>query len=309
MKRVLITGGAGFIGSHLTKRLIAEGLEVALVELEGCDTVRIKDVLDKIKVYGADLADTKRVADIMASFKPDGIFHLATYYAVEHRPDEIHPMIDANVKGTVNLLEAASACGVKLFVNTSSGFVYRPSRRPLREKNPLWPVNLYATTKIYSEGACSYYAQRFDLQCVTLRIFSPYGPGDHKRRLIPSVTESFRNGEAPKMTSGRQRWDFVYVDDIVDAYLRLIKGVRLASVHEVFNIGSGRAVSVREIALKIKEILGSGLSPEWGAIPDRKNELMFMCANVSKAKKVLGWEPKVRILKEGLKLVTGRNAQ
>ena len=123
INKVLITGATGFIGSHLVQRLIHEKLEVGIIKREYSDVWRIKGLLDKIVTYDVDLCDTQGIAKAVSHFRPDVIFHLATYYAVDHKPQEIPLMVDTNVLGTINLLDAAKESMVKLFVNTSSCFV------------------------------------------------------------------------------------------------------------------------------------------------------------------------------------------
>ena len=302
LNKVLITGAAGFIGSHLTQRLIREGFEVGIIKRKNSDVWRIKDLLDKIVAYDVDLRDTQEVSKAFSHFRPDVIFHLATYYAVEHAPQEIPLMIDTNVLGAVNLLEASKESMVKLFVNTSSCFVYKESKNKLRENDDLSPLNLYALTKIQAEQTCSFYAEKYGLKTITFRLFPPYGPADHERRLIPYVIKSLLDGERLKLTTGMQRWDFVYVDDIVDAYFKLLSISELSQKHEIFNIGTGNAVSVREVISRIKDIIGSKVEPEWGAIPHRKNEVWFTCADISKTETFLSWQPKIQILREGLEL-------
>ena len=302
LNKVLITGAAGFIGSQLTQRLKREGFEVGIIKRENSDVWRIKDLLDKIVTYDVDLRDTEEVSKAVSHFRPDVIFHLATYYAVEHKPQEISLMVDTNVLGTINLLEASKESRVKLFVNTSSCFVYRESKNKLRENADLSPLNLYALTKLQAEQACSFYAENYGLKAITFRLFPPYGPADHERRLIPYVTKSLLEGEKLKLTTGMQRWDFVYVDDIVDAYFKLLSVSDLPKKHEIFNIGTGNAVSVREVVSRIKEIVGSELEPGWGAIPHRKNEVWFTCADISKTESFLGWQPKIQIMGKGLEL-------
>jgi nucleoside-diphosphate-sugar epimerase len=302
LNKVLVTGATGFIGSHLTQRLIREGFEVGILKREKSDVWRIKDLLDKIVTYDVDLRDTQEVSKGVSDFRPDVIFHLATYYAVEHKPQEIPLMVDTNVLGTINLLEASKESMVKLFVNTSSCFVYKESENKLRENDDLSPLNIYALTKIQAEQACSFYAEKYGLKTITFRLFPPYGPADHERRLIPYVIKSLLEGEKLKMTTGKQRWDFVYVDDIVDAYFKLLSVSDLPQKHEIFNIGTGNAVSVREVVSRIKEIIGAGLEPEWGAIPHRKNEVWFICADISKTETFLRWQPKIQIMERGLEL-------
>ncbi len=302
VKKILITGGAGFIGSNIAHQLVKKGLKVGIIERKAVDISRIRGILSSVKMYNVDLQDTNEILKAVSDFKPDIIFHLAAYYTVDHKPDEISEMFNTNVLGAVNLLEAAREAKVKMFVNTSSCFVYKASRNRLREDSALEPLNLYALTKISAEETCSFYSEKYGLRCVTFRIFAPYGPGDHKRRLIPCIIESFLKKERPKMTSGKQKWDFVYVDDIVDAYLSLLDASSLPSGHEILNIGTGVAVTVREIGSQLKKIMKSDLEPVWSVVPHRKNEVWFISADISKAKRVLGWSPKIQILKNGLDL-------
>lgn len=300
--KILITGSTGFIGSHLTRRLVEKGYEVGIIKRKNSNIWRIKDLVKKITIYETDLQDTDAVLKVVSHFRPNVIFHLATYYAVEHKSEEIPLMVNTNVLGTVNLLQASKESMVKLFINTSSCFVYKQSKNKLTENDDLDPLNLYALTKIQAEQACTFYAEKYGLKVVTFRLFPPYGPADHERRLIPYVIKSFYQGKPLKLTTGKQRWDFVYVGDIVDAYLKLLNLSSLVEKHVIFNIGSGNAISVREIVSRIKEIIGSELEPEWGAIPHRKNEVWFICADTTKVKALLRWEPKVDILKDGLRL-------
>jgi nucleoside-diphosphate-sugar epimerase len=300
LTKVLITGANGFIGSHLTQRLLSEGFEVGILKRRKSNTWRIKDLLDKIVTYDVDLRDTQEVSKAVSHFRPDAIFHLATYYAVDHQPQEVSLMVDTNVLGTLNLLEASKEFAVKLFVNTSSCFVYNESENKLRENDDLNPLNLYALTKMQAEQACSFYAEKYGLKAITFRLFPPYGPADHERRLIPYVIRSLLDGERLKMTTGKQRWDFVFVGDIIEAYLKLLNIPGLPTKHEIFNIGTGNAVSVREVVTRIKEIMGGELEPEWGANPHRKNEVWFTCADLSKTENFLGWHPKIQILDKGL---------
>jgi len=299
-KKVFITGAAGFIGSHLTKKLLQEGLEVGILKREHSNVWRIKDVLDKVRIYNADLRDNYEISKAISSFGPDIVFHLATYYAVGHTSDEIVPMIESNVLGTINLLEASKE-SVGLFVNTSSSFVYKESTSKLSENSALSPFNLYALTKIQAEQACTFYAETYGLKTVTFRIFPPYGPADHERRLVPYTINSLLNGDRPKMTTGNQRWDFIFVDDIVAAYLSLLSVSDLPNKQEVVNVGTGIAVSVREVVMMIKDIIGSEIEPDWGAIPHRENEMWALLADINKAQTLLGWRPTTQ-LETGLEL-------
>jgi len=298
--RVLITGATGFIGSHLARRLASESIEVGIIKRDNSDTWRIKDLLGKLATYDVDIRDTRNIARAVADFKPQAICHLATYYTMEHQPQEIPLLADTNYLGTLNLLEAAKESSVRLFVNTSTCFVYKESNDKLAENAPLSPLNLYALTKIHAEQACTHYAEKYGLRAISFRIFPPYGPSDHERRLIPYSIKSLLEGKIPKMTTGNQRWDFIYVDDIVDAYFKVLSAPELPHRHEIFNIGTGHTVSIREVAARIREITGATAEPDWGAVPHRSNEVWHTCADISKVVKTLGWHPKTPIIGEGL---------
>jgi nucleoside-diphosphate-sugar epimerase len=295
IKKIFVTGATGFIGRHLVPRLKAEGYLVgALVRSESASqkTGRIEGV----SYYQGDIRNYEEIKTAVSAFEPDSIIHLVTYYAVMHRCDEIGVMIDTNVKGTINLLEAAKGSGaVKLFVNTSSCAVYEQKKQRLKEEDAIKPQNLYALSKIQAEEACSYYANAFRLPCVTLRLFSPYGPGDHERRLIPYVIGCILKNTPPNLTTGKQEWDFVYVEDIVNAYLAVLKSYPFKNEHAIFNVGTGEAISIRSLVEKIRGDIGSDINLPWGSVAHRANEVWYNSGDISKAQTVLHWAPETGI--------------
>lgn len=300
MKKILITGAAGFVGSHLTRRLVKEGYRVGIIERKEADFWRIGDLADKIYACEVDLRDFGRLREAVREFKPEAVVHLVVYYAVQHRPEELSLMLGTNVIATMNMLEAAREFGACLFINTSTCFVYGETDTPLNENAPLAPINLYALTKVQAEQACAFYASKYGLQTVTCRIFPPYGSDDHERRMIPSVIRSFLKGEPLLLTTGKQQWDFTYIGDVVEAYVRLLHVQEFSTAHEIFNIGTGTAVSVRDVVLRIKELIGSDRELEWGTVPHRKNEVWHIQADNTKARTLLKWQPTVAVLGDGL---------
>lgn len=295
IKKIFVTGATGFIGKHLVHRLIAEGYSVgALVR-----PVSAYQKISRIKgvsYFEGDIRNYDELRTAFAAFQPDAVVHLVTYYAVMHQADEIGVMIDTNVKGTINLLEVAKESGaVQLFINTSSTQVYEQKKQRLKEEDVIKPQSLYAVTKLYAEEACSYYADAFHLPCVTLRLFPPYGPGDHERRLIPYVIGNILKNTPPKLTTGKQEWDFVYIDDIVNAYLAVIKSYPFNDDHAIFNIGTGEAVSIRSFVEKIRVCLGSDIDLSWGSVAHRANEVWYNSADIAKAQTVLHWSPQTGI--------------
>lgn len=298
--RVLITGATGFIGSHVARRLVRDGIEVGIVKRTSSDVRRIKDILSSVACFDLDLSDGEALRRAIRDFSPDAILHLAMHYAVDHAPADVPKLVGTNVLGAIHLLDAARELPDVFFVNTSTFFVYRESRGPVREDAPLAPFNLYSLTKIHAEEACGYFSGHDGLRVATLRLSAPYGPGDHARRLIPFLVESYLQGESPAMTSGEQRWDYVFIEDVVDAYAALLRAPTPPGRHEIFNVGSGEVVSAREIGDRLAAILDATAAPRWGATPQRPHEVMFRAVDIGKARKVLGWEPRVRIFDEGL---------
>lgn len=292
LKKIFITGATGFIGQHLVRQLAAEGYSVGAL-VRSPSNSRIAGCTGGVSFYSGDLRNYAEISSAFSQFKPDVVIHLVTYYAVMHRSDEIGVMLDTNVKGTINLLEAAKESSVKLFINTSTCAVYEQKQRLLSERDVVKPQNLYAMTKLHAEEACGYYADAFSLPCVTLRLFPPYGPGDHERRLIPYVIGSILNNTPPNLTTGKQEWDFVYVEDIVRAYLAVLKASPFSDPHPVFNIGTGKPVSVRAMVEKIRSNLGSQIDLPWGSVAHRTNEVWFNSADISKAETQLHWRPQI----------------
>jgi len=281
-------------------RLIAEGYLVGAL-VRSASASQKNSRIEGVSYFYGDIRNYKEIKIAFSTFKPDTVIHLVTYYAVMHLAGEIGEMIDTNVKGTLNLLEAAKESGaVQLFINTSSTQVYEQKKQRLKEEDSIKPQSLYAVTKLSAEEACSYYADAFRLPCVTLRLFPPYGPGDHERRLIPYVIGSILKNTPPNLTTGKQEWDFVYVDDIVNAYFAVLKSYPFKDNHAIFNVGTGKPVSIRSLVEKIRWTIGSDINLPWGSVAHRANEVWYNSADIKKAKTVLHWSPQTGI-DEGIK--------
>jgi nucleoside-diphosphate-sugar epimerase len=300
IQRIFITGAAGFIGSYLVNVLTDRGYTVGIVIRDSTSTTSLESCLGKIRLYRGDIRDGECILSCIADFSPDAIIHLATYYAVEHSPDDVGIMVDTNVRGTISLLEAARHNNIKLIINTSTSAVYEQKDHPLSEDDGVSPQNLYAVTKLQAEEACRFYALNYNVDAVSLRLFPPYGPGDHERRLIPYIIRMFHEGNKPDLTTGKQKWDFLYIDDIVSAYCAVLEAYPLKNPYEVFNIGTGNAVSIRNIVQMTMKMMGRKIKLTWGTIPHRKNEVWFNSADTKKAEIILGWKP-VTPIADGLK--------
>jgi nucleoside-diphosphate-sugar epimerase len=298
--RVLVVGSNGFIGSNLVRRLRGDGNETIAMVRPGGNLYRLQaqGIQDHVE---CDIMDLSSISKVLREEHPDMVVHLATRYVVQHRPEEVAEITMTNVGGTINLLEAVRAQGDIGLINTSSCFVYSPKVSPLLESDPLDPFNLYALTKLQAEEACRFYSSHYGLGIVNLRLFPPYGPGDNARKMIPSFIRSIQAGAPPSMTRGEQRWDYIFIDDVINAYVKVLEGFEELSRKgfESYNIGTGDTTSVRSIGEMILELMGSKIEPLWGALPERSRELTYLCSNIDKVKKAIGWAPRTT-LREGL---------
>tara|TARA_Y100000741_G_scaffold353287_1_gene326325 strand:- start:593 stop:1246 length:654 start_codon:yes stop_codon:yes gene_type:complete len=208
-------------------------------------------------------------------------------------------MYNTNVLGLINLLEAGRN-NTNLFINTSTCFVYKNMDRPLIESDQLEPLNLYALTKKQSEDTCSFYSSKYGLKAITLRLFPPYGPGDNKRRLIPFLLDKLSTSSSLPMNTGEQMWDFVFVDDIVDAYYRVISSVKNIDSGEIYNVSTGNPIKIKKIAALLSDYTDSDTILEWGKNPHRENEIWHLSGSYQMLHNKLGWKPKYEIV-DGLK--------
>ncbi len=294
-KKVLVTGAFGFIGSHLSRSLLKEGAEVyALVRKESSQD-RVKDIIEDIKVYFGDIRDYSAVSSCVKDSKPQIIFHLAALRDVRRDLELVNAVIDVNIKGLVNLVNAAVKGKISLecFINTGTCEEYGDLTVPFSEGRRESPVSPYSFSKV----SATYFSQMVfkteGLPMVTLRPFLTYGPFQDRDMFIPSLISHCLEGRDFKMTRGDQTREFNYVDDIVDAYLRA--AVCKEAIGEVINIGNGIEYRIRSVAEKILDYMGRPVNLLIGKLDKRIGEPEhFFCRN-DKAKRILNWLPKVSL--------------
>jgi nucleoside-diphosphate-sugar epimerase len=295
-RAVLVTGGGGFVGGSVVRRLLAGGADVHVLLRDDAGLWRLAGVADRVTLHRADLADAGAVRAIVDGIAPAHVFHLATHGAYERQSDP-RRILETNVIGSCNLLEASAGAGVSVFVNVGSSSEYGLRREPMREDARLEPNSVYAVAKAAQTHLASLFARRGPMTAVTFRLFSVYGPWEEPERLLPTLIRRARAGEPLEMTSPDTARDFVYVDDVVDA---LVDVDRMPSVSgEVFNLGSGVQSTLRDVVAAVQAAVGSRSEVKWGAMPARHWDTDRWQADVAKAKAALAWSPR-HTLREGV---------
>ena len=296
---VLITGIAGFIGSHLAKRLIKAGAKVYGLERRGANLWRIKDIKKNISLYHADLRDSGAVEKTVKVIKPKKIYHLAAYVDVNRTFDVIDEIIEVNIKGTVNLLKALKGINYDCFINTGTCEEYGNNPVPFREDQVPNPVSPYSASKVATTMFCQMLYKTMGLPVVTLRPFLTYGPGQDNEMLVPSTIRRAIKGEVLKMTGGEQTREFNYVEDIVEGFI--LGSIKPKAIGEIINIGNGLEYKVKDVVKMILSMVGKAIKVELGVLEYRPGEAQHFYCDNKKAKEILGWKPKFN-LEEGLKI-------
>jgi UDP-glucose 4-epimerase len=297
---VLVTGANGFIGSHLTRRLLSLGAEISIFVRPQASLWRIMDIKDKIKIYPVDIKDFETVKVSVKKIDPVKVYHLAAYVDVSRSFELIDEMIDNNIKGTVNVLMALkeSNCNFDCFVNTGISEEYGDNEAPFLETQTPNPVSPYSASKVAGTYFCGMMHKTQCMPIVTLRPFLTYGPYQVSNMLIPGLIKKCLLNEEFQMTKGEQTRDVNYVGDIVDGYIKA--SLAKEAIGEIINLASGREHQVKDVARLIIGLIGTKVMPDMGILPYRAGETMHYYGSNAKAKKLLGWQSKVG-LEEGLK--------
>lgn len=296
-KRALVTGAAGFIGSRLVRELLARGCSViAAVRPQGGQE-RLRDLNGDLEILPLDL--NTFTADDLARQKPtvDLIFHLGAY-GVDPGSNDPDVMIGTNFRGTYELLKFARSSSVGRFIHCGSCFEY-PSGQMIKEDVMPEPVSEYGASKAAAWMFVNQFYRQHHLPVITLRPFTVYGPGESPRRLVSSVIQAILKQEPLELTAGEQARDFVFVDDVVNAFL-LAAGADKILEGETFNVSTGIETSVKAVVLKIIDLMGADVKPSFGAVPYRPSEFWHLSGDPSKAAAQLRWQAGTS-LEEGLR--------
>jgi nucleoside-diphosphate-sugar epimerase len=296
--RYLITGATGFIGSNVVHALVKRGKDVSILTHTKKPSWRLSDVAKKLRIYHCGLMDPK-LQKVVDTIKPTVVFHFAAF-GVNPWETDMDKMIDTNLRGVDRLITATKKHGFRLFINTGTSSEYGVKNSPMNEKDTLDPVNDYGITKSAATLLVTKRAVRENLPIITFRLFSPYGYFEHKNRLFPSVILQALAGKPITVSTPDHVRDFVFIEDVVDAYMKATEKVFRAG--EVFNIAGGRERSVGEVVKTVMNVTKSKSPIAWGAVNDqgRQVEPPRWQGDISKSKKILGWKPYTKFV-DGVK--------
>jgi UDP-glucose 4-epimerase len=301
--RVLVAGGAGFIGSHLVKALVKVGHQVRVLDNLSTGSIEnLADVLNAIEFVRGDVRDYGVVESVVRGV--DAVVHLAALIDVAESVEKPDLYFDVNVRGTYNVAKASK--NVSTFVFSSSSAVYgEPIRVPISEDHPLMPKSPYAASKVSGEAFVQAFANQYGFRPVILRLFNVYGPKQSRAYagvIIEFIRRVSRGEPLVIFGDGEQTRDFVHVSDVVEA---VMLSLRSEGVRGVFNIGSGEGVTINRLANLILKLMGrEDLKPIYA--PPRPGDIRHSIADISRAQKELGFKPKLG-LEVGIKELIRHN--
>lgn len=298
MKKILITGGTGFVGANFVYRFLELGHEVHLLIRDGSNFKRIEPIKNRLHLHIVDLADERALYKFTGELRPEVILHFATYGAYLGRQTDTKTTVLTNTLGTINLLNACAEVGFECFVNTGSSSEYGEKDHPISEQDLLAPSNLYGVSKAAGTLYCQSLARKIELPVVTMRLFSPYGYFEEEGRLMPNIVKAGLRNEKFNAPSPSLVRDFVFIEDVIDAYLKAIDNADNIR-GRIFNIAYGKQHSIAEVVDAVEKKLGTKLQVVYGEVSARQHEPKMWVADISEAKKMLDWSP-AHSLDEGL---------
>ena len=297
---ILVTGGAGFIGSHLVERLLGKGQKVAILDDfndfydPAIKWKNISSVIAHVPVHRVDLRNSAGIRNLFHREKFDSIVHLAARAGV--RPSIAHPQLyyDTNVAGTLHLLEAAQMTGIDRFIFASSSSVYGICKStPFSEDFHLTQtISPYAATKIAAEFLCSTYSHLHRMRVVALRYFTVYGARQRPDLAIHQFTRRIHAGlPIDQFGDGTTRRDYTYIDDIIEGTVAALNYD--GPLFDIFNLGESETIQLKDLIAAIEKTLGK--KARINHLPEQAGDVPLTCADISKARKLLGYHPKTPI--------------
>ena len=299
-KKILITGVTGFVGANLLRKLIDSKNDIHIIIRSTSNLWRINDIIDKVNTHICDLTNRENVENLVLKIKPQIIFHLAVYGGYQFQKESLK-IINTNLIGTINLLDACCEIGFECFINTGSSSEYGIKNKPMSENDLLEPINEYGIAKAAATLYCQAIGRKKNLPIFTLRLFSPYGYYEGSTRLIPYLIISCLRGSDLNLANPYAVRDFNFVEDVIDAFIETYNNKENIFPGDIFNVGNAEQHSVQEVFELVKRLTGYKEEPHWGKakLRDSDNAKVWIADN-DKVKKIIGWKP-LHNIENGLK--------
>ncbi len=291
---VLVTGGAGFIGANLVRKLVAHQLDATvhlLVEKQS-DLHRLSDLLDKLVIHEIDLTDAAGVRTLVLAIRPGVIYHLASYGGMPHQRDQM-TVYNVNFYGTITLLNACKEVGFSCFVNTGSSSEYGMQPVAMSERQLLEPISDYAVAKAAATQFCLKEALFNKLPVYTVRPFSVYGDYEMPTRLIPTIIANALEGKPINLSASHYVRDYIYISDMVDVLIAVTK--KLPTDAFIFNGGTGVQSTIQDVVDTVGNILQKPLTVNWGTQVPRPWEPARWQADIAQTSQALQWAPRYNL--------------
>jgi dolichol-phosphate mannosyltransferase len=302
MKKVLITGGSGFIGANLARRLLADGHEINLLMRAGFSDWRIREIRTQVAIHTLDTGCGEAVGATLRRIKPDWVFHLAAHGAYSFQ-DDVGEMVRTNYVCTTILVQACLKTGVGVMVHAGSSSEYGDKDHAPAEQEGGDPNSYYAVTKAAATQFCRFAARKHRMPIPTLRLYSVYGPYEDPRRFIPTLLVHAMDHRWPPLVGPETVRDFVFVEDVNDALIALAL-TPPADYGEIYNLGTGIQTTIGEAVKITAGLFDIKEEPVWNSMPPRSWDTRVWVSNPAKIKAGLGWSPKTG-LRQGLQSVAG----
>lgn len=289
-RRVLVTGAAGFIGANLLRELLHCGAEIHALVRASTRLWRIKEILPQLRLHRVDVTDREELERTVKRVRPEIVFHLASPAGHPSRPRDREDFLRATILGTAYLLEALAPLDFARFIHVGSSLEYGPRNQPLNESDRLEPSTWRGVGKAAATLLCQQCARADRRPVVVLRPFSVYGYWEPPTRLIPTAIRAVLRNEEIALTEPGYRRDLVFVEDLVEACLLTVQAQNVAG--EIINVGSGQQWGNEEVVEMVQAVSGQRVGVRVGTYPARLSDTSHWIADIQKARRLLGWEPR-----------------
>lgn len=296
MRRVLITGGAGFLGSHVIRLLAKRNATIGALVRPSTDLWRLRPLPAHVLPLAADLRDPEALRRLLLDFRPEVVIHLA-WSGVGNRFRNDLSQISDNLPPTLDLIRLAAEAGCQTWIGAGSQAEYGPLNRKTTEEDLPRPTTLYGAAKLATSVLAGQLCAALGLRFAWLRVFSTYGPMEDENWMIPQLIRQLLRGEKPALTPGGQNWDYLFGPDAAEAVCRVAEE---PGARGLFNLGSGQARTLKTIVEAVRDQINPALPLGFGEVPYRPDQVMHLEADVSRLRAATGWSPATS-LEEGLR--------